>query len=79
MKCLQCESQDTVRNVEVFDESHGRRLNNLEVGIHENPSAFIFKGTKFAKVRGNVCVSCGFLMFSVSKADAISLGKVLKY
>ena len=79
MKCLQCESQDTVRNVEVFDQNRGGRLINLEVGIHENPSAFIFKGTKFAKVRGNVCISCGFLMLSVSKADAISLGEVSKY
>ena len=77
MKCLQCDSEDIVRNVEVFDQTaHG--AGNLSIGIHRNPDAMLFKNTKLAKIKGNVCASCGYLMLSVSRMDAASLSKIKK-
>ena len=73
MKCLQCESKNIVKNVRAVDKGHNNYKSDLELQVHENPNALIFKGTYYGVLKANVCVDCGFVMFSVSIADAKTL------
>ena len=78
MKCLQCKSEDILKDITVFDQAHGGALSTLIVGFHKNPEALLFKKTEAAYVMGNVCLSCGFLMLSISKSDAVALSEAKK-
>ena len=73
MKCLQCESDDIIRNVRVVDRGDHHAKYNLSLEVYANPKAWVFKDTKTGHVRANVCADCGFVMMTVSKADAQKL------
>jgi predicted rRNA methylase YqxC with S4 and FtsJ domains len=75
MKCLQCNSTRVVTDVRAVDKGDGDLKNDLRLEVYENPNAWIFKGTQDGKVIGNVCVECGFIMFSMSLLDARKLEK----
>ena len=75
MKCLQCESKRIVKNVRAIDKGDGNVKRDLTLEVYEDPNAWIFKGAHEGVLSGNVCVDCGFVMFCVSKADALKLEK----
>ena len=72
MKCLQCESERIVKDVRAVDYSYGE-VRDLKLEVYEEPDAWIFKGTQDGVLKGNVCVDCGFVMFSMSLEDAKKL------
>ncbi|WPD20891.1 MAG: hypothetical protein SD837_11845 [Candidatus Electrothrix scaldis] len=78
MKCIQCGSPDIVRDVKVVDHGHYNTPMDLGFEVHEAPEAWVFKGTHRAVLKGNVCVDCGYVMFSVSVSDAQKLKKYKK-
>ena len=75
MKCIQCGSDDIVTDVQILEQGHYGAMLNLRAGVHRNPTALVFKQTRFANVIGNACADCGFLMLAVSKLDARGLKK----
>ncbi len=75
MKCLQCGSEDLVRDVRVVDRGDGNLRQDLKLEVYDNPGALIFKGAHEGKLVAQVCVECGFVMLSVSKKDAEILKK----
>ena len=71
MKCVQCGSDDIVRDVNVFDRGHSDIKYNLTLGVFKRPKAMFFKAARaVVPAKGNVCADCGFVMLSVSKFDA---------
>ena len=73
MKCLQCESDDIVRNLRVVDRGHNNGTKDLEIEVQSNPRGLIFKGTIKAAIRANVCYQCGFVMLNVARRKAKAL------
>ena len=69
MKCVQCDSINIVRNVQILDLGPGG-FRNLKAGVEKRPKAMIFKDMRAVDIHGNVCVECGFVMLSVSKGGA---------
>jgi len=78
MKCLQCDSTDIVKKVRVVDKGDGSSKSDLNLEVYEDPSALIFKGTHKGKLSANVCVDCGFVMFTVSTRTARELKRYNK-
>ena len=78
MKCLQCGSPDIARNVRAVDRGEGNAAMNLCLEVYKDPSAWVFKGTRKGKLKANVCIHCGFVMFALSKADARMIGIMKK-
>jgi uncharacterized OB-fold protein len=75
MKCLQCGSTDIVKEVRVVDRGNNDFKSDLNLEVYEEPNAFIFKGTHKGKLSANVCVDCGFVMFTVTTDAARELKK----
>ena len=75
MTCLQCESTDIVKQVRVVDKGHNHYKSDLSLVVYEDPDAFIFKGAHQGKLSANVCVDCGFVMFTVTTSTARELKK----
>ena len=78
MKCLQCGSDDIVKNVRIVDRGDHNTRHNLSLEVYAKPSAWIFKEAKQGILKANVCADCGFVMMSVSKSEAIMLKKAKK-
>ena len=75
MKCLQCGSEDLVRDVRVVDRADYNARQDLKLEVYDAPAALMFKGPHEAKLLAQVCADCGFVMLSVSKKDAGILKK----
>lgn len=76
-RCIQCQGSDILRGVRVIDRmKHGSR--DLSLEVHEKPDALIFKETHTVALAANVCVTCGFVMFSVPLEQAKMIKKYHK-
>jgi len=73
LKCLQCNSTDIVKNVRAVDRSHSNSINDLKLEVYENPNALFFKGVYEGRLKANICVDCGFVMWNISVIEARSL------
>lgn len=73
MKCLQCHSERLVHNASAVDYIDLAIKRPLKIELDSNPEAWVFKGTKAGDLRAAVCADCGFVMFSMTKADAEKL------
>ena len=72
MKCLQCNSEDIVRNVRAIDHTKNNKT-DLSLEGYEDRKAIFFKGTFRVPLTANVCVDCGFVMWSISTNSAATL------
>ena len=75
MKCVQCNSENILENVKVVDRGHYDGKHEMILEVYENPDALIFKSAHSGVVKANICVDCGYVMFSISTADAQKLKK----
>ena len=73
MKCLQCGSEDIVKDVRAVDYTDSITKKDLKLEVYSNPSAWIFKEPHEGIIKANVCANCGFIMFNLSVADAVKL------
>ena len=73
MKCLQCGSDDIVKNVRAVDHTDYKSKTDFKLEVYAKPEAWIFKEPHEGTVRANVCASCGYIMFNLSLEDAIKL------
>jgi len=69
MKCLQCNSDEIVKNVRAIDDNRNYK-GDLRLEVYENPNALLFRGTNKLPLTANVCSDCGFVMWFVSKENA---------
>ncbi|MEO1618381.1 MAG: hypothetical protein AAFV88_21190 [Planctomycetota bacterium] len=76
MKCMQCQSERLVRDVQAVDYFDMAAKQPLKLELDANPEAWIFKGTTGGELRASVCTECGFVMFSMAKEDAERLYKL---
>jgi len=76
MKCLQCESDDVLRNLRVVDRGDYNVKSDLKLEVESRPEAMIFRGTEAAAIKANVCCQCGFVMMSIARSKAQLLKKV---
>lgn len=70
MKCLQCGSEDIVKNLRVVDRGNGNVRGDLNIEVESVPDAIFFKGIRKAALRANVCAECGSVTLNVAKHDA---------
>lgn len=68
--CQQCGSDKIIPDAIIFDQgemSSGR----LQVMLHGDPQAWIFKNTQLGELRGRVCGACGFVELRVLNPDEL--------
>ena len=73
MKCLQCQSERLVHDAQAVDYFEYGLKKPLKLELDSNPDAWLFKGTEAGQIHASVCADCGFVMFSMEKADAEKL------
>ena len=73
MKCLQCHSEEIVKDVHLIDRGNGDANHDIRLVTYNDPNAWVLKGAQEGKLTANVCVKCGFVMLSTSISEAISL------
>ena len=78
MKCLQCQSGRIVHNAKAVDYIDYTIKKPLKLELDANPDAWVFKGTTGGHLSARVCADCGFVMFSMDKADAEKLYDIQK-
>jgi|TARA_B100000959_G_scaffold258002_1_gene292557 predicted RNA-binding Zn-ribbon protein involved in translation (DUF1610 family) len=78
MKCVQCGSHAIARHLRTVDHGDENWKREQTIEAYADPKAWIFKGTKSAALKANVCTECGYVMFTISKAAAKEIGKIKK-
>ena len=58
--CPKCLATTIIPNVNIADRGHGISEHGLEVKLHENPDALMFRGSRYSKLRAWICGMCGY-------------------
>lgn len=59
--CPKCQSDKIIPQAKVLNRTEN--MFNFEVGVYENPDAFIFKNRVTSPVYAKVCGECGYIEF----------------
>ena len=59
-KCIKCGSLKVVPDAILSDQGQ-HSDGKAKMAVHENPSAWILKGTTTTEVKGSICCDCGHL------------------
>ena len=71
MKCSRCGSEKIMSNLRIRDCYDRTAGQDLEVEVHRNPDAFIFKQAHREALRATVCGACGNVGLSVENPQAL--------
>lgn len=71
--CPKCGSNDVIPDVRILDAfgTGPEAKQSLQVEVHENPGAWLFKGTQRNALRANICGQCGFAELYVKDAHEL--------
>jgi uncharacterized OB-fold protein len=56
-------------DVRIVDHGYMDSKHDLSIEFHENPSAWVMKGTKQGTLLANICGQCGHVDLSVDNAN----------
>ena len=71
MKCSRCGSEKVMTNLRIRDGYDRISGQDLEVEVHGNPDAFIFKQAHREALRATICGECGNVSLSVENPQAL--------
>ena len=59
--CPNCDSSEIMRDIHVIDRGHNNNVvNELTVGIYQNPNALLMKNLYQSALRACICGTCGY-------------------
>jgi len=69
-RCPKCESEKILTGAKVIDKaSRGGPALDLELAVHKDPNALIFKGEERFTIRAWACADCGYTELYTDNAD----------